>query len=171
MTKEEGKNAKDALDLVISSLTISDVYLHNSNARIAEGFDPKINSEQLSVQFRHAPLSLDEIELDEEGNKTNILRYLLDTAIRFIPAGLDKDVLNNEKAIQEHIRAEIRAYFAVEYVVNADELDREAKKAFGESNAFYHVWPYWREYVHNMCMRMRLPEIVMPMFRLPKKSK
>ena len=60
----------------------------------------------------------------------------------------------------------INVDFIGEYKYDSDdEPAQEMLDAFAV-NALFHVWPYWREYVQNACVRMRLPVPVIPMFRI-----
>lgn len=46
-------------------------------------------------------------------------------------------------------------------------------EVFCDMNAVYNVWPFWREFVHNMATRMDLPLPIMPLlkFKPPKRKK
>lgn len=63
--------------------------------------------------------------------------------------------------------AVIEALFLLIY--QADSLQGITKKAvdfFGKTNGIYNAWPYWREYVQNTIVRMGLPPLTIPVFRL-----
>ena len=60
----------------------------------------------------------------------------------------------------------IEALFVVQYEVPNFEGIAEANlDAFGRINGVYNVWPYWREFVQSMMLRMGLPSLTMPVFR------
>ena len=42
----------------------------------------------------------------------------------------------------------------------------EALKVFALKNASYHIWPFWREYLSSLCLRMNLPKVVLPIRQL-----
>lgn len=70
--------------------------------------------------------------------------------------------------------AVIEALFLLIY--QADSLQGITKKAvdfFGKTNGIYNAWPYWREFVQNTIVRMGLPPLTIPVFRIfaPKKPK
>lgn len=44
----------------------------------------------------------------------------------------------------------------------------EELHSFAATNAIMNVWPYFREFVHSISVRMGLPPIVIPVFRLPR---
>lgn len=69
--------------------------------------------------------------------------------------------------------AVIKATFLLIY--QADTLQGITKKAidiFGESNGVFNAWPYWREYAQNTIVRMGLPPLTIPVFRIfaPKEA-
>jgi len=70
--------------------------------------------------------------------------------------------------------AVIKAVFLLVY--QTDSLQGITKKIvdlFGQTNGIYNAWPYWREYVQNTIVRMGLPPLTIPVFRLfaPKQPK
>ncbi len=65
----------------------------------------------------------------------------------------------------------IEATFELRYnIKNTDGLSKAHYDAFGESNAIFNVWPYWREYVQSATMRLGLPGLTLPLFRLRKST-
>ncbi len=47
--------------------------------------------------------------------------------------------------------------FHIEYGISGDaDLSEQAIKAFARINGLYNVWPYWREYMHQVMTRMGL---------------
>ena len=68
----------------------------------------------------------------------------------------------------------IKATFLLIY--KADSLEGITNKAveyFGNTNGIYNAWPYWREFVQNTIVRMNLPALTIPVFRIfaPPKPK
>jgi preprotein translocase subunit SecB len=58
------------------------------------------------------------------------------------------------------------AVFRLEYAVDSvDGITGDGIDAFGEVNGVYNVWPYWREYVQSILVRMGLPRLTIPVFR------
>lgn len=167
-----------ALDRAIKSLAINDIYLCENNATLARNSNAKYNLEPLSVQFRYSPDGMfkgDGKELDAmaEDPEQKLVFFRLNTGIRFVVAETSDSPEQPEKG-ESRVRAEVCATFIVEYRVTTDTFpDDEALEEFAHSNAMYHAWPYWREYVHSTCARMRLPTVVMPMYKAaarPSKS-
>lgn len=42
---------------------------------------------------------------------------------------------------------------------------------FANVNGVYNAWPYWRELVQSITVRMGLPPIVLPVFRIPRRER
>ena len=70
---------------------------------------------------------------------------------------------------EETLQAEIRGTFELSYKVPADEsFSSEELDAFGQVNAAFNAWPYWRELVQASLARMSMPILTVPVFRLPR---
>jgi hypothetical protein len=144
-----------------------DVYVRDVHAHVADEFDPKRRMpSELGFQIRHEvgrDGTLIELESDEGSAKMEALRYIVETGVRFLeegPASEDTDT-------PVSVRAEIIATWVVEYqVVRREDVDESGIAAFAENNVMYHVWPYWREFIHATCARLRLPQVVLPMFKI-----
>ena len=58
----------------------------------------------------------------------------------------------------------IDADFALDYSVEKSiPITDEVATAFGRMNGIHNLWPYWREYVQSMSMRVGLPPITLPL--------
>ena len=67
------------------------------------------------------------------------------------------------------LQAEIRGTFELSYKVPDDEsFSSEELEAFGQVNAVFNAWPYWRELVQASLTRMSMPLLTVPVFRLPR---
>ena len=61
----------------------------------------------------------------------------------------------------------VEAKFVVIYTIEGfDGLDDDSIAAFGVTNGVFNVWPYWREFAQNSLLRMGLPVITIPLFRV-----
>ena len=70
---------------------------------------------------------------------------------------------------EEKLQAEIRGTFELSYKVPDDEsFSSEELDAFGQVNAVFNAWPYWRELVQASLARMSMPLLAVPVFRLPR---
>ena len=61
----------------------------------------------------------------------------------------------------------IEAMFLVTYAAEGlTELGPEHFNSFGAINGVFNAWPYWRELLHNLTLRMGLPAFVLPVLRI-----
>ena len=49
-------------------------------------------------------------------------------------------------------------------------ISQEQVDAFGQANGVFNAWPYWREYVQSTTVRMGLPPLVLPVFRISSRK-
>lgn len=165
MNKELLKKAHD-------SLAIEDVYLRESRVILNPEFDPKLAASNFQLQYKLAPKKITKIEVEHDvGQKWNVIRIETGTGMRLISAGVTQDMLQKSEDVAKHVKIEITAVFIAEYRMTKSDIEKEALDEFAKYNVGYHVWPYWREFVQNMCSRMLLPNIVLPMYsRSPEKE-
>lgn len=167
----------DLLQTAIDSLAVDDVYLRQSHVVLQGDFDPKVPGQALDIQLRFTTEGVDEVDgkhivpNDNDQQAAKLVRIRLGAGLRFMPGGLSDEIKNNPEELVKYIKAEISASFIAEYRVTRDGLSREAIEEFARRNAAYHVWPYWREYVQSVCARTRLPNIIVPLFQLPRREK
>jgi len=148
------------------ALILQDVFVLHAEAHLEGDFDPKYTKESLGVQLLFSPKgNVDHFELSNDSNveqKATVLRYSVETGVRFV-------AVDGESREEPLVRASITATFAADYVIKHPELvDDEGVTEFSQ-NVVYHVWPYWREFIHSTSSRLRLPTAILPMFQ-PKKS-
>jgi hypothetical protein len=68
----------------------------------------------------------------------------------------------------------IDASFVLSYKINNFQgLTQKGFEQFANLNGTYNAWPYWREFVQNTIVRMGLPSLSIPVFRIvePPRSK
>lgn len=162
----------ELLQKAIGCLSISDVYLRETQSTINKDFDPKIANQSLGTQLRFSAERVDGIDAElvvgasNDKQAVKLVRIHILAGLRFVSGGLSDETLNNPEELAKHIKAEINASFIAEYRITCDELSIDAIQEFAQRNAVYHVWPYWREYAQSICNRMQLPQVIMPMFQL-----
>lgn len=80
-------------------------------------------------------------------------------------ASLELQVVAND---QKTPSVTMTATFELRYSVPEElgEITKEELTAFAEVNAVFNAWPYWREYIQSTFVRMNLPPVVLPVFRL-----
>ncbi len=63
----------------------------------------------------------------------------------------------------------VKVQYELEYHLPSDfRVTRPELNAFAKVNGVYNAWPYFRELVQSMTLRMDLPPIVLPVFRVPQ---
>lgn len=76
-------------------------------------------------------------------------------------------LVKRHDASPEDIFVRIEARFAITYSIDPQEgLTQDNYDAFGERNGVYNAWPYWREFVQSTTVRMGLPPLTLPVFRV-----
>ncbi len=61
----------------------------------------------------------------------------------------------------------IHGVFTLVYTLDDFEgIEDRNIAAFASTNGVYNVWPYWREFVQSTTVRMGIPPVVAPVFRL-----
>lgn len=155
-------------------LAIEDVYIRSSEFGVRDQeFDPKFHSYQLTPLHKG---SVEKVHLTsantEEGLK-NFVRFEAEMGIRLVSQKGHEEFLETGGYNEKELKVEVVSSFIAQYRL---DIDKEIKteedvseyvddiKKFGEVNALFHIWPYWREYVHQALSRLRIPEIVVPMF-------
>lgn len=76
-----------------------------------------------------------------------------------------------DKLDEEVLRIEARFHLLYR-IPSFDGLASESITAFGETNGVFNAWPYWREFVQSTTVRMGLPPLTVPVYRvLPQAPK
>lgn len=162
MTQNNTK--KELLRQAYEKLSIANVYLNESMTSIDNKFAPHVytTEEKLNFQYRHDVSERQRMELKSDNDETIYLwRFFAKVGARFVVPKDDGD----------DVKAEIVATFIGEYQqTDLEPLNEEALNIFGKENVLYHVWPYWREYLQNMCARMKLPDVTLPMLIMHSKT-
>lgn len=66
---------------------------------------------------------------------------------------------------------QIQAKFLLTYRIRSFRgLSDAAFQQFGEMNAVYNAWPYWREFTQNTTSRMGIDPLTLPVFRIVSKQ-
>ena len=152
----------EGLKKAIDSLSVLDVYMNSSKAYCAKDFDPKrFNVNQLKYQFKHMVTGSQTALFEEELKGQALFKVFIDVGCRFVPQE-DADKGKEEPTVL----AEIEATMVAEYLLSDVSLDEDSLKVFALENASFHIWPFWREYLTNMCNRMNLPKIAVPTFQV-----
>lgn len=149
-------------------LAVVDVYLRESHATIQPEYDPTSESApKLAYQHKFYVKNTSSFEAPKGGDGFKTIRYYVATGLRLLPPNL-ADEEKEPSELAKHVKAEITAEFVSEYKIIDPGLSQQAIEEFGKHNTVLHIWPYWRELIQTMCARMRLAQIVLPMYRVQR---
>lgn len=160
---------REALQKAVDNLSIQMVYLHSSEAKIHNNFDPLIPNQELMGQFHINTKSYNKKELyNENGVLHKFLVYQTEARMRYLKGPIKED---QKDSLENLVAAEIIAIFTTEYAIKCDEeLPDKVILEFGRINVPHQIWPYWREYSHSTCARMSLPVSMLPMYVINKST-
>ena len=132
-------------------------------------------------------VSLENIRLVEESAHTKVARHQLTEGMKphfqtsaKPDGGLSEDGRFFVLAVIELTVADapqppavtMRAKYELEYSVPGDFKATKAElRAFAEVNGAFNAWPYFREFVQSTSLRMDLPPIILPVYRVPQVHK
>jgi hypothetical protein len=86
----------------------------------------------------------------------------------FVRANLDLRIGSESKPSV----AVVKIQYELEYRVPADfKASRADLTAFAKVNGVFNAWPYFREIVQAATLRMDLPPVVLPVYRVPQPTK
>ena len=132
---------------------LTELHLLDCSAAITETSGQPESQLRLSLQFEPSILGA------EQGNA----RF----AVRIKIFGDPKDA---ELQADKHL-LEVACQFALGYALKPGYTPSQADlDAFKEGNAIFHCWPFFRELVQNLAMRMGLQISPLPLLRLAPKA-
>lgn len=164
------------IDSAARALDIEAVFLRASAIRCREGFMPQFIEDDLSLipQFRVGPtgkLHIVTATHKETGDTAKTVMFYFAAGVRLTDGTSGEAEEQQDDVAGDVAYVEIESEFCAQYRLHegADEEElRPALEEFGRYNVSYHVWPYWREYVQSVCLRIGIPPIPVPMYRIPQ---
>jgi len=143
------------------SLQCHDIYLKNTTSFTADKFEPNsVDWNDYVYQFIHLVRGSEVVGVtDEVGKESQYFKVYVDVGCRFI-AKKDQEIEDPK------LYAQIEASFCSEYFMMDENLDEDSLKVFALQNVSYHIWPFWREYLMNMCNRLNLPKVSLPTMQI-----
>lgn len=142
-TSEKQPSLLALTGLIASRVQIKQIRL--LNARI--NFNTSEVLEGLAVKF-----GFDSEATSNENEKTISVRSKFQTFAQ-------KEEETDVKKAPVRIQGEYELEYSIE---SFDQIKPENIKAFGSMNGIYNAWPYWREFVQSMTVRMGLPPLTLP---------
>ena len=159
----------DAIQQVIGRLAIDDVAHLRGTYWVEEKFLVRPHEELgIRIQMR---THFDSWNMDKLAGPNDRIfcryRFAYELGLRLLEIDHDGETTNEESIIAV-VEANMYAQYVEPDEDDREDLDPAILDEFGRTNALYHVWPYWREHVQTVLSRLRLPPIIVPMFRLPE---
>ncbi len=143
-------------------LRVLDVYQRDAVVKLSDDYDPVSKSQDVAIQYRVRPIDFEMLTISNDDNpdsESKIGRFKTACGIRL--------VASTDKEEEPKVLCEITTEFISDYAVVDNISELSSLKEFGLYNAPYHIWPYFREFIHNTCLRSRLPLVTIPMYHLP----
>jgi len=143
-------------------------------ARYVEVLDVFLTKSQAETNSRELLLTSENRKVRFE--KTSTIKYRPDDRILSVVASFDLCVEAAEEEEGEPPDPQlltVAGTYELQYLYLAEggpegeELEAYFQ-SFAEYNGVYNAWPYFREFVQNITMRMGVPPLVLPVYRLPK---
>jgi len=154
------------LQKAIKCFAIKDIYIRESHWEMSPSFDPSVPT-RIRVELHVDTTGVELGSIQAEGNPAqHYMRVHVSTGMRFMDSSSRDD---GEQAEQNsgNVKAELRTTFVAEYHNNCPgDISQESIDVFAKRNAPFHVWPYWREHIHSVVTKARLPPFTLPMFAL-----
>ena len=156
-------SATEAIRKAIEVLNIQDVYLRECKVSMRKDFDPKYWSSPIMANYAWGPRQgeMAEIGDSEKDEKHNLWKVNFYTRCRLLP-GIESPPSDYEPKAED-VLASIELLFIAEYRLLDTSVEHRALVEFSQHNVAYHIWPYWREHLHDVTSRTHLPRITLPM--------
>lgn len=149
---------KELINEAGSQLNFDTVTIIESNFSSLPEYTSNYNEDCMYQTYNYA-VSFD--EFDSSDGKSFFYGFVYSVGYRIINKDQQADVENDDfKPL-----AEIQATYQVRYK-SKTKVSEEALNEFGKFNVGYHVWPFWREYTQSTSLRMGIPVISIPPYRV-----
>lgn len=150
--------------------TLRAIYIHKSQLRLADEFDPIMPGQPLQGKFRTeggqviCKETKELVSGDDVSATTRSCTFITHFEFRYVQPA---DVAQPDVDTEAYLVAEISADIAIDYLIGVPEMpSQDDMQQWGASNVLLHAWPYWREYCHNAMTRMNLPVSIIPLLQV-----
>jgi hypothetical protein len=150
-------------ELAKKNLHVKHIYLQNSIVKTAASFDRnELRSGDHFCEYFNGCDKLTYFIADrihENDKENHWYKFSYSAGVRVV-----RELIEGEELGDDDVLVEIKATFDVFYASEV-EVSSDATDAFADQNVQYHVWPFWREYVHSVCGRIGVaPSIEVPSY-------
>ena len=145
-----------------ANFAIQDVYICDASLWADRSYDPATAISDSNVQFKLSPTNECQIIafVPPIKNVRYLVRYFVGTGLRILKADANPE---KPDITRDDLLVEIQATFIARYAVNSEDQPTESMLAAFNDNAVHHVWPYWREFLQDAALRLRVPPVMLPM--------
>lgn len=148
----------DGISRLIDVAKLHGISLKNSRVAMAEGCNWRdMHQDGILMQVVELPEKKSlALASNADGEQLLLIDY---------PFGL-RFVSHQGEEGASRVLAEIEAIFEVEFILNPNAPEDDViLSQFAAQVGILHVWPYWREFVQSMSVRMNWPPVILPMFK------
>jgi len=113
------------------------------------------------------PVAHDSDDLPHEVHlDTDAKASILDNGELRVTVGMKLSIIVSQDEVTDSpvtAQGDFELIYALE---SPSQLKQTHYDAFARTNAIFNVWPYWREFVQSATVRLGLPALTLPLFRL-----
>ena len=149
----------------VATYKIQDVFLVAADCSVSRDYNQ--NGVHTEIAYGHQS-NVDNSVLRQirtsvvDGSQLNIIRYFITTEVRLLKAGVST---KEREPTDDDFLARMKVTFAADYSCPEEAAtDAETIGSFSR-NAQFHAWPYIREEISAFCGRLRIPRVVLPMWK------
>ncbi|WP_321914786.1 hypothetical protein [Paraburkholderia sp. J11-2] len=165
---------RELLEKVLPHLHVQTAFPTRISTTVAPWYDRRVAFESFTrVNWTATEISIAEVAYPGNGEEKtlSLLKFLVSTRTRVVRSGEGGPPPDDVELNEDDVVCDLAVDFAVEYVVagcKPDELPPEALSEFTTHNMPYHLWPYYRQTVQDLALRLQVPIPTIPSFRVPK---
>jgi len=146
-------------------LEVEDICMRNSSAYIHADFQPFPFKNEPIENTIHYMTGLKRVSIyegeNETGGKESYYVYTARMGVRIVRAGAVAAEASNDEILM-HIEADYDAIYKLRE--DCEPIKQEDAQNFGERNAPFHVWPFFREHISSAMQKMGLKPLILPMY-------
>ncbi|MBJ9655961.1 hypothetical protein KTD08_27745 [Burkholderia multivorans] len=165
---------RELLEKVLPHLHIQTAFPTHIDAKVAAWYDRRQMFESFTrINWTVSEISVGEVAFPGDGDQQtiNFMKFMASTRTRIVKTGGEGVPADDTELNEEDVACDLKIDFAVEYIVagcKPDELPQEGVSEFASHNMPYHLWPYYRQIVQDLAIRLQVPMPTVPSFRVPK---
>lgn len=150
-------DSSSTLETLIGAAELSSLRLKEVDA--SSGALPASPPARLSVDIEHSA----EVSKEVQSESFVVFAQIKVRVTGSSTAGRRKKAPSSFPALS------VRAILQLNYrLPRGAAFSRSDLQKFADVNGIYNAWPYWRELIQNISVRMNLPPLILPLFRIQR---